>query len=227
MVFWQKIKGKGRIIFGLFVEWLFPKECCVCGKNGEWLCQTCELGLSSGQLNRLQLPACQSVDELFFLTDFNRPAVASVIKALKYKGLKELSRSLAGLMAQAWLAGKKDLPSDCLIVPLPLYPTRLRWRGFNQAEELAVGLSRLLAFQAKNVLARIRPTKTQAKLDLAERLINVSGAFACLLPAEVAGQTILLVDDVVTTGASINEAAKVLSAAGAKKVIGLAFAHGS
>ena len=104
------------------------------------------------------------------------------------------------------------------IVPVPLHPRRLAWRGFNQSLELA----RLLAADLgrpvlPGALRRIRDTTPQSQLPGARRRANIAGAFLAD-PAQVAGRSVLLVDDVMTTGATIDTAADALCAAGAARV---------
>jgi len=103
-----------------------------------------------------------------------------------------------------------------LLVPVPLHPRRLRWRGFNQALLLAKHLSHLPV--APEVLIRRRPTLPQVGLSSQERLVNVKNAFAVTAPQEVNGRNIVLVDDVYTTGATIRECARVLRRAGAARL---------
>jgi ComF family protein len=106
-----------------------------------------------------------------------------------------------------------------LVLPVPLHPRRLRWRGFNQSALLA----RAIAARAERpvdvwTLARARPTPPQVGLGEADRRRNVSGAFVVRQPAVVRGRTILLIDDVMTTGATVDECARVLRRAGAQWV---------
>ena len=103
------------------------------------------------------------------------------------------------------------------IVPMPLHPTRLRERGFNQALELSRPLEKRLNIPVdRKILIRQRPTPPQAQLALKERAGNVKGAFACLAPLH--GQTVLLIDDVLTTGNTADECARVLRRNGAAQV---------
>lgn len=108
-----------------------------------------------------------------------------------------------------------DGPAPDVLVPVPLHPRRLVWRGFNQSLELARGLAASLRRPLEpGVLTRVRPTVPQARLPRAERLGNLRGAFA--VAPEVAGRRVLLVDDVMTTGATLRECAAALGRAGAE-----------
>jgi ComF family protein len=139
-------------------------------------------------------------------------ALRSIVHALKYEGRRSLARPLADLMRERGaevLAG-----SDCL-VPVPLHPTRRRARGFNQALDLARHLGR----PVRKALRRVRATPTQTGLPAAQRHRNVRDAFA-MAPrtSSLSGATVVLVDDVSTTGATLEACARVLKAAGAREV---------
>jgi len=113
------------------------------------------------------------------------------------------------------------------IVPVPLHPRKLRQREFNQAEYLADGLSRALNVPVvKRNLRRIKDTATQTKLDAESRMKNLRDAFAVRDESTFAGKRLVILDDVFTTGATMDSCAKVLRGAGAKDVIALAVARG-
>ena len=100
------------------------------------------------------------------------------------------------------------------LVPVPLHPARQRERGFNQADLLAELLSRKTSIPLQRVLQRIRYTKTQTAFDRAERMENLRNAFRLRKNADVRGFRVLLIDDVLTTGSTLSECARVLKAAG-------------
>ncbi|MBI3665063.1 MAG: ComF family protein [Acidobacteria bacterium] len=145
-----------------------------------------------------------------------------LIHLLKYAGMRPLARPLAerlaSLLAQA---GPVDL-----IVPVPLHRRR-RWsRGFNQAELLAEALGRLSGLPVEtSVLRRYRPTLSQTGLTREQRRQNVKGAFRAGHPGRIAGKNVALVDDVITTGATVDACAAVLKRAGAAGVVVLAIAR--
>ena len=112
------------------------------------------------------------------------------------------------------------------IIPVPLHPTRQRERGFNQASLLAELLSAELSIQFKPALERIRYTTTQTALDRAERMENLHNAFRLRKNAEVRGLCVLLIDDVLTTGSTLSECARVLKRAGAISVHAATAARG-
>jgi ComF family protein len=127
--------------------------------------------------------------------------------------LLAVAETLGGLLEDA--VPQNDLPD--LLLPMPLHPQRLQERGFNQAAEIARHLGRRLAIPCdNNACRRIRPTPPQAGLSLRERLRNLRGAFDC--SHDLSGRSVALVDDVMTTGASLNALAGAVKQAGAERV---------
>lgn len=143
-------------------------------------------------------------------------AVASLLRRHKYGLDQSLGRALAEYLdvAPALDAGGYDV-----VIPVPLHRSRLRWRGFNQAALLGAALARRLNCPLDvATLARVRSTPPQTARDRAHRTHNVRDAFAVRRPLRVAGRRVLLVDDVMTTGATADECARVLRAAGARRI---------
>jgi ComF family protein len=146
-------------------------------------------------------------------------ALRAIVHALKYDGRRSLAVPLAALM-RARAAALVDAAD--VAVPVPLHPSRLRQRGFNQAADLARGLGVPVVSARK----RVRATPTQTSLPAARRHGNVRGAFTITRHARVlAGCTVLLVDDVSTTGATLDACARTLKAAGAAEVRALTAAR--
>jgi ComF family protein len=138
-------------------------------------------------------------------------ALRAIVHALKYDGRRSVAKPLASLMRRECadvLAGAD------LVVPVPLHRSRLRSRGFNQAEAIAGALGP----PCRDVLRRVRATSSQTDLPAARRHANVRGAFALRWPARVQGLRVVLVDDVCTTGATVEACARVLREAGAQDV---------
>lgn len=147
---------------------------------------------------------------------------SNFIHRLKYDGYFALAAPLAGIMADAWPAWSD--PPD-LIVPIPLHARRQRQRGFNQSALLSRHLARAVGVAwDEDALRRHRHTQPQIKLSPVERRDNVAGAFTAEA-GRVAGKSVLLVDDVYTTGATMAAAAEALTAAGAAAVSGYCLAR--
>jgi ComF family protein len=142
----------------------------------------------------------------------------AIVQALKYDARPTLARHLAMRMRDA---GAELLIDADVVVPVPLHPSRERTRGFNQARELA----RHLGVPIAGALARTRKTPSQADLPAARRSANVRGAFTWRPEVPVAGAIVVLVDDVVTTGATLSACAASLIDAGAKEVRALTAAR--
>jgi ComF family protein len=150
-----------------------------------------------------------------------RDGMREAIHALKYEGRPVLAAPLGRLLAEA---GGPRLPAPPAewadgLVPVPLHPARLAERGFNQAELLATPCAARWRLPVLGrALIRIRPTLPQTDLTAAARRANVRDAFRVPRPSEVRGRRLLLVDDVLTTGATVGSAARALRAAGATAV---------
>ncbi len=149
-------------------------------------------------------------------------SLREAIHQFKYRPCRALGGPLA-----LWMA-KNIRPVggiDC-VVPVPLHISRLRHRGFNQALLLAHGISEAFSLSLSyDNLKRVRPTRPQVELPGDERIKNVAGAFALMRPQEMKGKDIILVDDVFTTGATMNECARVLKDSGASRVTALTLAR--
>jgi ComF family protein len=150
-------------------------------------------------------------------------ALGAALRRFKYGSRPDLARPLAELARGA--ARQAGLRAE-LVVPVPLHPVRLGERRFNQATLLARRLARELGGRlAPLALARTRPTAPQAGLDRAARRRNVAGAFVAREPARIRGRSVVLVDDVATTGATLADCARALRQAGARQVIALVVAR--
>jgi len=177
-------------------------------------------------------PALQSVRSAVWLAEGAQQAV----HALKYSGLPRIADDLA--LALASLRPRTGGPSGGALIPIPLAPQRLRQRGYNQSEVLARALARTWRIPViVDLLVRTRETPTQTALTPGTRLANVAGAFAvresraglltpgCQPGVNTPWRTLILVDDVFTTGATLAEAARALAQAGASAIHGVTFAR--
>ena len=149
--------------------------------------------------------------------------VERAVPKIKFSKKLELARLFGIILGSCFL--EEEIRAD-LIVPIPLSEERMEERGFNQASEIAFPLSKINGIPfAEDCLVRTRDTKRQAEItDKSKRANNVKGAFEVSDKWDVAGLTVVVVDDVATTGATLHEAAKVLYKAGAAKVLCVAFA---
>lgn len=153
-------------------------------------------------------------------------AVGAALRDLKYKNALWVVQDLAELLLACVQAEYPDLPFET-VTAVPLHPARRRERGFNQSALLGGALARLLHRPFREgLLRRVRPTDTQTGLTALQRTTNVCGAFRIGLFARPAGRRILLVDDVMTTGATVNACAQTLKKGGAESVHVITVARG-
>lgn len=215
------------------LDLVFPKNCLSCKKEGVFLCKDC---LKKIEIENLQVcPLCQhSVTEsgkicricrknhsnlknILVTSNYQDPLIKNLIHQLKYKFTFELAEPLSKIMIKS--ANKHNLPIPDLIIPVPLHPLRLRWRGFNQSfllgkhfgenliENLTIPIDDKILHRKKNTLSQTN-IKNQKK-----RHLNVQEAFEIdkKFSSLVKGKKILLVDDVCTSGYTLNECASTLS----------------
>lgn len=195
-----------------FIDLLYPPVCAGCGRIGQVWCENCA-GILSQQPHA---PIWRTLENGF-------PAAAAyayegvvrdAIHAFKFEGARELAELFAAPVAEA--VRRSEFTMD-VIVPVPLHAQRERWRGYNQAGLLADGLATHLGIPAAALISRERHTGTQVGRDLQARHEAIRGAF--VVTENFTGARVLLVDDVVTTGATLSACAAVLMAAGAGQVM--------
>ncbi|MFH1892692.1 MAG: ComF family protein [Candidatus Zixiibacteriota bacterium] len=218
------------------LRFIFFPECIVCEKplsrQEAYFCEKChDLAMETPEpmcpicrgeiaVGRRSCRECESESSISILLgcgvfdSFHR----AIVHGIKYEGLLPLVTIAAETLAER-LEKQSHLPSVDWIVPIPLHWTRRRQRGFNQSELIANSLGEKLGLPVSlRVLERVRRTLDQTGLNAKERVENMRGAFATCSRIDLSGRTILLVDDVTTTGATLNEAAKELRKAGCKNV---------
>ena len=156
----------------------------------------------------------------------SRSVVRDLIHQFKYSRKTHLRRLLARMLAEGFRDPRVAALAPDAIVPVPLHPTRLREREFNQAEVLAELAAERLGLPVDNCLQRTRYTLTQTDFHREERFANLEEAFALRRGAQVDGKVLALVDDVLTTGSTADACARVLREAGASAVVVITVARG-
>jgi ComF family protein len=210
------------------LDLIFPKFCLGCKKEGSFLCEDC-FSILDISTNHQRFKG-KNLTDLYFPVNYENFLVKKLIQNFKYPPLiKELKKELALIIiSHLLLLDKKPYFSDFILVPIPLSKKKLRWRGFNQAEEIARELANFLKIPLiSDCLVKLKETKDQVELSEKERRENVKGVFFVKNKEEIFGRNILLVDDVFTTGATMEEAARVLKEAGAEKIVGIVIAKAS
>lgn len=222
-----------RILSGV-VDLFYPERCLNCGAFGTLLCPQCHATISpatdgprcpmcsarwdAGTPGAPNCPRClhmDAVDRVHAAADLEG-AARRVVHALKYRGI----RSAATIMSSAVRPLAEEIPVDATFA-VPLHRARQRQRGFNQSQLI---VDALRSIPPAGSLVRTKDTNRQVGMHLGERRSNVAGAFAYAGPS-LAGKTIAVLDDVVTTGATANECARVLRDHGARRVLVFAYAR--
>ncbi len=236
-------------VLDMILHWVFPTDCAVCGcpatdRQLPFFCRECW-----ATIRPIEGPVCprcgRPFDSPLALVASPRhrcgpcrekpPAFNCALSPYRYEGVLEQAihlfkyrrrDALATPLADLMLVWAHKLPPVTVVMPVPLHPSRLRSREFNQAlllaDRIAGRLGLPLSFEQ---LVRVRATRPQTELDRKERARNVRRAFAVRQPDGLAGQRVLLVDDVLTTGATVNECAKVLRRTGVESVTVLTLAR--
>lgn len=207
----------------MILDVLFPKYCFFCFKEGDYFCRQCQ-EKENGVGGIFFPPHQKELTGIIFSSDFQNPYLRELIHHFKYNGIFDLKELLAARLVEAWK--DKSYLEGAILVPVPLHRKRERERGFNQSALLGMILARILGLKFHSILVRVKDTRSQIELKKSERALNVKSAFA-LKPGyeeRVKDATIILVDDVITTGSTLLEAAKVLKRNGAREVWGLVLA---
>lgn len=238
------------------LDTLFPISCLNCKKGNDWLCQECFEKINTLPCQICPLcekyisekgrvcPRCSDkvlnkgsflpIDGLLVASKYKESNIAHLIHLYKYSFISDLSTPLGKLLVKSFI--QNNLPLPDFIVPVPLHPRRLRWRGFNQAELLSLHISKNLtpAFSIPvlpNLLTRKRYTSPQMKIkNYGDRQKNIQGVFQISknYPSTMESmrdKSILLVDDIATTGATLLECGNLLKKSGIKEVFGAVIAR--
>ena len=228
-------------IYSALLDLLYPPFCCGCGKFYTYLCPTCYQ-----QINFIPLPLSLSLETNYltsvYVTAHYEGVLKKLIKTYKYKSVKDIGELIATLI---WYS--TALPKVDLITYVPINKKKLSKRGFNQTEIVAKELSLLMKVPCIPLLSKVGKYKDQASMESKEdRLNNLKGSFIISpyfekylednnkekhndiknIYTKKKITSVLLIDDVITTGTTLNEAARVIKKYGIEKVYGYAIAHG-
>ncbi len=208
------------------INFVYPPRCCICGKLTGFLCDAivCDecakemkyVGDLADYKNTLEINLGQKIYFDYGMAVLSYSFVKKSIERYKYFGERSIGKQYAKIMYE-YVKHKNIFENVDFIASVPLSHKRLKTRGYNQAEYMAKQLANILGIKYIDVLERIRTTKPQNELNLNERIENVKGAFKTK-NVDVSGKNIVIIDDIFTTGSTINECAAALKCAGANKV---------
>jgi ComF family protein len=214
-----------------FIDFIYPPSCISCNKlvqnRNQKICKECWKSITPitkdhflYQTTRSKILSEGSVSELISCYVFeNEGPFQHIIHALKYQEFTSFGIELGKNIGNTLLEWNQEID---VIIPVPLHAIKFRERGYNQSEFIARGIASIICKPvAIDVLSRNRYTKTQTQLNIEERKVNMQNAFELLSASrqKISGKRCLIVDDIITTGATINSCAKEILNAGAKKII--------
>lgn len=221
------------------LDFVFPKTCLGCGRSGSYICSSC---LSQNRTAQPICPYCErasidgfthvrcqkkfGLDGLISIWEYEG-VIRKAILALKYKYATEITQLLKELVVNSFKSPDSRflIPDSVALVPVPLHWHRQNVRGFNQSEEIGKGVAREMGWEFNpELLIKTRQTYSQAGLPVKERKQNLKGVFALDSRFQIP-DSIILFDDVFTTGSTLKEAAKMLKRAGVDRVWGLTIAR--
>lgn len=229
---------------------LFPAQCLICEKHGRYLCGSCFKRIPIKKFDLCPIcqrtetftgrvcNLCEALDRKIYLDGiivasyYKHPILRAAIYRYKYSFIQKLAWPLAKILAKKLFFLESFPFEEFTFTAVPLHPKRFRWRGFNQAELLEVKLQKLLSINGLDIkfipdlLIRKSYLKPQMKIHSTEdRKKNILNCFTTNPKYQKIPEKIIIIDDVITTGATLNECAKVLKQNGAEKVWGLVLAR--
>lgn len=233
-----------QVIKNVILDTLFPASCIGCGTEGVWLCTTCK-----SSIPHTEIPCCPlckkivsghtcgrcsadtTLDGLIVATSYENKLIQDTIHLFKYQYVQSLAHPLGNNLIRAVQYVDRNTSfsyRNTVVVPVPLHRHRLLERGFNQSALLGKVVAEHYALDFfPEVLVRQKKTEHQAQLDRQSRIQNISGAFTTSEPFNLMNKSVILVDDVATTLATLQACSDTLKQAGVRRVWGLVIARGS
>lgn len=226
-----------KAVFRRLLDILFPPVCISCKREGDFWCESCILKLDKKKIKpnyqKVQDPDLHHLDGVIYALDYAKnPQIKAAVKQFKYRFTEEMADYFADLIAEKIGELKMTKDRKIILIPVPLHKKRLNYRGFNQAERIARAVQGRLKNDTEIIqfLERRRHTSQQAKLDKEARHENLKGAFKMNTKfvheqKKCTNSIIFLVDDVCTTGSTLESCTKTLKMNGFEKVYGLVIAR--
>jgi ComF family protein len=222
----MKLKKSLQTVTGTLLNLLFPVECLGCNREDVYLCKNC--------LNKIKIydraepfdHPLKYLDQVLSAADYHQTLLQNTIHCFKFRFIKELAQPLTKILIEFYQQQPKELRlTNPVIIPVPLNKKRFLERGFNQSELMAKIFAGHFGFEFyANTVIRHKNTAHQVGLTKKQRKTNIKNSFKVIKAVLIKDREIILIDDVVTTGSTLEEIAKVLKEAGAKKIIGLTLA---
>jgi len=219
----QELKAIAKNFINLF----YPLHCPGCSKqldplDDRGLCAHCVASIKPNAMPpfELETPAIMAYSACLY-----EGTLKELIHGFKYRGRVALSKIFIGIMTD-YMKENPELKAAGVVTCVPLHRSRMREREFNQSMSIARGIAKELALSAKDTLEKTKRTNYQNELTKSERLTNLKGAFRVRDNAGIEGKSVLLIDDVMTTGATLNECGAALLSGGADSVTCFTLARG-
>ena len=224
-----------RHSFNWLLDWFLPRYCLGCRAEGFFVCRKCyqskivslivQVCPQCGSYSNLGI-VCDKCKKNFYLDGLlvclsHGELISRILYEYKYNDMYMLDSVLAGILRESFTKSRLDVD---MITSVPLNNSRYCWRGYNQSARMSMILAKMLGKKYRNILVRQKFLTSQVGLTGSQRWKNVKNNF--IYSGKYAVEKVLLVDDVSTTGATLNECAKVLKKGGVKKVIGLVLLRG-
>lgn len=212
--------------WGKILDIIFPQVCLGCGQSGTYICMDC--------LATIPHAVDEPGAETYSVFPYRNPIIRKSVWALKYEGKTSIAECLSVPLADKLIDVASEYAEfnphqQFLIVPIPISRERRKTRGYNQTELLAKAALKHLPEQfslSTKLLQKNRDTKRQVEIsDRRKRLKNLRGSFVVDNASVLSGKIVILLDDIVTTGATIEEARRALRAAGSSHIIAVTLAH--
>jgi len=232
---------KFKLAKDYFLDLIFPKFCVGCNLEGEWICQNChnKIVMVATQVcpdcNRISAHGrycvkCRKKHRLsgiIVITYYEEGPIKEAIHNLKYNNVTELGDFLGKMMVGPLKDNLNIINDKVILTAVPMHFLRQAQRGYNQSEILANIIGNELKIEKNfKIIKKFRKTKSQVKFSGKKRRENLKNSFKIIDKNTVKNRTVIIVDDVTTTGATLEECAKVLREAGVKRVWGLVVARG-
>lgn len=223
----RRCLGCQKLIFELSESHLCSYCLATIEMKKDFICAFCDSPTILGKT----CPFCRKrhyLDQLLTASDYKNLQIQKMVKGLKYRFLASLALDIGNFMAKYFKEkiGHRLNSEDLLVTAVPLHRKRLNWRGYNQSELIAQKIIEFFGWHYDKILDKKSQRPPQADIkDRQIRIQNANAAFVCKKPELVQGKTILVIDDVSTTGSTLDDCARALKGAGAREVIGFVFAR--